>query len=121
MSTPARFPAPRLPWFAALILGLATLPLQADTDPDPREVLKRAVAAQGQFRATDLKDITISFNGHAAQDGQVHRVKRTFWYRVADGSFKIKTASRTDARKSSERGVNGAKKYWKRPSGARAS
>ncbi len=87
---------------------------EEDAKTDPRAILDKAVAAQGQIRAKDLQDIVISFKGHAAQEGQLHRVLRTFWYRPQDGSFKVKTSSRTDARKSSERGVSGEKTYWEK-------
>lgn len=81
--------------------------------PTPRDVFEQAVRVQGALRQEDLRDITLEFRGHIHEEG-THTVRRTYWYRARDRSFRIRTQSGADASRRSERGVLKAKGCWER-------
>ncbi len=88
---------------------------QAADAPTARDVFKGAVAAQGEM-PREIRDVTLSFDGEISEDGEVHTALRTYWYRAADRSFRIRTGSGATDRVTSERGVFGATKFWERTS-----
>jgi hypothetical protein len=98
----------------ALLASVA--PAGADGDDAARAIFQKAVKAQGEMPA-NVSDVTLEFRGEISEEGEVHTVLRTYWYRAADRSFRMRTASEAASKISSDRGVAGAKGYWERSSG----
>jgi hypothetical protein len=103
-----------------LLLLAAAAP--AGDDPSPpgvsgtdaaREIFRKAVAAQGEMPA-EVSDVTLDFEGEISEEGEIHTVLRTYWYRSADRSFRMRTGSEAVAKLVSDRGVAGDAKYWER-------
>lgn len=84
--------------------------------PGAKEVLEKAVAAQGAIPAGEIRDITLRFDGQIAEGKRVNTITRVYRYRARDRSFYVLTASRAAAKKRSERGVLGENGYWERSS-----
>jgi len=111
------------PLLAVLAL-LPALPTRAADDaaappaagPTAADLLHRAVQAQGTL-AGDLKDVTLSFRGEVAQQGSVNTIRRTYWYRAGDRSFRVHTSNASTDAATTDRGVFGRKTYWERSSG----
>jgi hypothetical protein len=78
--------------------------------PSARDILKKAVAAQGEM--PEVKDVTLSFEGEIRQEGQVNTVERTYWYRSSDSSFRMRTRPKVMEKLVSDRGVVGEGTYW---------
>ena len=101
----------------ALFAAAAPAPAESDKAEATKtvpEALKRAAATQKGLSPDKIQDITIHFRGQAwdPQSKSQHSVSIEYSYRSTDGSFRIKTASNTSSRNSSERGVSGKNGYW---------
>ncbi len=81
-----------------------------------REIFKKAVKAQGEMPAK-VDEVTLDFEGEISEEGEIHTVLRTYWYRAADRSFRMRTKSGAAEKLASDRGVAGAAGYWERSSG----
>jgi len=110
------------PLLAVLAL-LPAVPTRAADDaavppaagPTAADLLHRAVQAQGTLTG-DLRDVTLSFQGEVAQQGSVNTIRRTYWYRAGDRSFRVRTANASTDAATTDRGVYGRKTYWERAS-----
>lgn len=78
---------------------------------DPQQILKRAIERQGALPEGGVKELHLSFNGQVSQKDEEHHIRRHYWYRAADRSFRIKTQSRAARKESTDRGVFG-KDFW---------
>jgi hypothetical protein len=80
-----------------------------------KEILDRAVAAQGGLRHDRIEDVTLVFRGQVLdpEEGE-HAIVRTYRYRARDRSFYLETVASAAAARRTERGVFGAKGYWDR-------
>ena len=96
-----------------LVLLAATAP--AADGPSAKDILKKAVEAQGEM-PKEVRDVTLAFYGEIRQEGQVNTVRRTYWYRSADRSFRMRTGSGAMEKMTSDRGVTGETGYWERTS-----
>ncbi len=96
-----------------LVLLAATAP--AADAPTARDILKKAVEAQGEM-PKEVRDVTLAFHGEISEEGEIHTALRTYWYRSADRSFRIRTGSGATDKLTSERGVFGAGRFWERTS-----
>lgn len=94
-----------------LVLLAAAAP--AADGPTAQEIFRKAVEAQGEV-PKEIKDVTLSFWGEIRQDEQVNTVRRTYWYRSADRSFRVRTGSEAMEKLTSDRGVVGEATYWER-------
>ena len=105
--------------FLAFALAAVLLPAAAAAPEGPtaRDILRRAVEAQGSLRRDDIRDVTIRFVGEIAEEGRRNTVIQTQWYRSADRSFKVRTGSGATDKLTSERGVFGDRSYWERTTG----
>jgi hypothetical protein len=89
---------------------------RAGEAPTARDIFRRAVAAQGELRGDQVKDVRIDFKGEISEEGP-HTILRTYWYRAKDRSFRVRTASGVTDRLTTDRGVLGASDYWERVEG----
>ncbi|MCK6461753.1 MAG: hypothetical protein L6Q95_17880 [Planctomycetes bacterium] len=98
------------------LLALLPLPAAADeTSVAARDILRKAVEAQGKLAAGDIRDVTLTFVGEVSEKGEEHAVTRTYRFRAKDRSFRVHTAAEAVDR-STERGVFGDAGYWERSS-----
>lgn len=105
-----------------LVLFAAAAPAGDGPSPEKgdaaaaREIFKKAVTGQGEM-PLEVRDVTLVFEGEVSEKGEVHTVLRTYWYRSADHSFRMRTTSGASDKLASDRGVLGAGKYWEQSSG----
>lgn len=103
----------------ALLLALLTLPAPAEEAEDAaRALFRKAVEAQAAFAPERLADVRLEFDGQIREEGE-HAVSRLYAYRVADRSFRVRTAAKSEPDRVSERGVFGEEGYWERDSRGR--
>jgi hypothetical protein len=95
-----------------LLLLAAAAPAREDLNA--REIFRRAIGAQGKLRHDDVHDVRLDFRGEITEQGVTNTVLRTYWYRRADRSFRVQTASGAVAKLASDRGVFGDAAYWER-------
>ncbi|MFQ5845163.1 MAG: hypothetical protein ACE5JG_09275 [Planctomycetota bacterium] len=95
-----------------LLAAGAAIPDDQPTTAVP-EPFRRAVAAQKGLVAKQIRDVYIHFIGHLRREGE-HSISVEYWYRAADRSFRIRTASRTRSSEFSERGIFGERRFWER-------
>jgi hypothetical protein len=99
-----------------LALALAAPAATAsDGEATARDILRKAIGAQGKLEAADVHDVTLMFKGEASENGEVHAITRTYRYRAKDRSFRVHTGAEA-ANRSTDRGVFGADGYWERSS-----
>lgn len=98
----------------AVLLALLLAPLARARDADEAlSILRDAARGQGEVRAEDVRDVLLEFRGQIVEES-THAVRRTYWYRASDRSFRIRTEPQAMQRERSERGVLGEKGYWDR-------
>lgn len=97
------------------LLLLAASPAAADETAAARDILRRAVDAQGKLAADDVRDVTLAFEGQVSEKGEEHAITRTYRFRAKDRSFRVHTAAEA-ADRSTDRGVFGERGYWERSS-----
>jgi hypothetical protein len=103
--------------YASILLLALGVAAPAQERLEAKEILRRAVEAQGKLLSEQVRDVTLAFEGDVAENGEVHAVVRTYWYRSGDRSFRVRTRSASVDR-ASDRGVFGVDGYWERsPSG----
>jgi len=110
-----RIPARRAARRLLPLLLLAVSPAAADETAAARDILRRAVEAQGKLAADDVRDVTLTFVGEASEKGEVHAITRTYRFRAKDRSFRVHTAAEA-ADRGTDRGVFGENGYWERSS-----
>jgi len=100
---------------ASVPLLLLFVPAAADETATARDILRRAVEAQGKLGAEDVRDVTLLFKGEVSEKGEVHAITRTYRFRAKDRSFRVHTAAEAVDR-GTDRGVLGETGYWERSS-----
>ena len=86
------------------------------TPPTPREVLRRAIDAQGKLERDSIKDVYLKFRGPVREQGQTATVEREYWFRASDRAFRIRTSPVSARQQTSDRGVLGAT-FWEKSRG----
>ena len=100
-----------------LLALLTVLPgLLGAEDDRAQAIFKKAVRAQGNVARNQIIDIRVIFDGQIEDQGTQH-VKRSYWYRTKDRSFRVLTKAPIARKAGSERGVLGEAGYWKRTAG----
>jgi len=97
------------------LLLLAAAVAGADATSTARDILKKAVAAQGKLGPDDIRDVTLTFEGQAQENGQDNAITRIYRFRASDRSFRVHTGAEAIDR-STDRGVFGADGYWQKTS-----
>jgi hypothetical protein len=98
----------------ALPVLLLAVAVRAGDAPTAKEILRKAVEAQGVLRREQVHDVRIAFVGEISEDGRPNTVLRTYWYRSSDRSFRVRTGSGSTDKLTTERGAFGADGFWER-------
>jgi hypothetical protein len=97
------------------LLLAAPMAVASDETATARDILRKAVEAQGKLGPEDVRDVTLTFEGEASEKGEVHAITRTYRFRAKDRSFRVHTGAEA-ADRSTDRGVFGENGYWERSS-----
>ncbi|HEX5135813.1 MAG TPA: hypothetical protein VFY93_02495 [Planctomycetota bacterium] len=97
---------------------LALAAARADEAPTARDILRKAVEAQGKLGPDGIRDVTLTFEGQAQENGQDNAITRTYRFRASDRSFRVHTGAEAVDR-STDRGVFGTDGYWQKTSKGR--
>lgn len=99
----------------SLLLLPVLLRVQAGEEADPAAILRRAVEAQGKLGAGQVQNVRLVFKGSILEQGR-HAIRREYWYRASDRSFRVRTRSEVKTSRSTDRGVVGDAEFWERAS-----
>lgn len=108
-------PAARLPRLLLPLLLLGAAAVASDETATAKDILRKAIEAQGKLAEGEVRDVTLTFSGEASEKGEVHAITRTYRFRSADRSFRVRTEAAA-ADRGTDRGVLGADGYWMRSS-----